>query len=111
MAKILQFPQKPTDDHMRGDAVCLACGHKWLAAAPVGTVASMPSDDRVTLECEKCGAAKGVFTKFVQYTDIPSWHCLSCNGFLFSILLIKDVPSCACASCGSIFNALDLFNK
>jgi hypothetical protein len=100
------------DATMSGEAVCLACFHHWQAVVPIGTPVHDPDPDaRCTLECPACSAHKGVMLRFVQYTDIPSWHCEKCNGFLFSAILVKAVPTLACASCGHFLNAIDLFNK
>lgn len=113
MSNVYAFPQKTSEQPaMRGEAVCLACSHTWLAVAPTGTVAWGSGDDRLTLQCPACSARKGVYRHFVQYVDCKSWHCQKCSGFLFSIILAKgDVPVCACAACGELFNALDIFNK
>ncbi len=115
MADILAFPSKKQAageiPAMLGEAVCLACCHIWQAVAPIGTpVHDIGSDERCTLECPSCTSKKGVMRHFIQYTDIPSWHCSQCRGFLFSAILVKDVPTLACASCGHLINALDLFN-
>lgn len=87
---------------MHGKATCLACGHKWVGVAPVGTDSP--------LQCSACGAEKGVFDHFVKY-DAPAWHCESCNGYLFTLMLAQDVPCVACATCGNMRNAIDLWNK
>lgn len=108
MAEILAFPTKK-EPTLTGPAVCLACGENWQAVCPVGSPVNNP-DDRATLECPRCHALKGVFTRFVQYTDVPSWHCTACQGFLFSAILAQNVPTLACAACGHLINALDLFN-
>jgi hypothetical protein len=39
--------------HLSGEAVCLACKHKWVAVAPIG---------ETCLECPSCGTYRGVFT-------------------------------------------------
>lgn len=63
------------------------------------------------MTCPKCTSHKGVLTRFALYTDVPSWGCNKCSGFLFSAFLAKgDVPMLACACCGELLNALDLFN-
>lgn len=38
--------------HLSGEAKCLACGHAWVAIAPIG---------ETCLECPECGTYRGVF--------------------------------------------------
>lgn len=109
MSNVVELHPK-NDPHMQGEARCLACGHEWQAVAPVGTKVHN-IDDSVTMTCPACDASKGVMKHFVQLSWAPSWHCNSCNGFLFSAVLIKSTPTLACASCGNLINALDLFNE
>lgn len=106
MADVIPFqrpaPPERTEPRLIGPAQCLACGHEWRASVPVGCGDA--------LECEVCHACKGVLKNFVKY-DEPAWHCLDCNGYLFTLLLLKDVPTVACATCGTLRNALDLWNS
>mgnify|MGYP000854651693 CR=1 FL=1 len=115
MSNIIPFGRKAEGDSekegwLNGEAVCLSCAHGWTAVAPRGAPANAP-DAEGGLGCPACHSFKGVFRRFVQYTDCPSWHCVHCRGFLFSIILAKgDVPTLACGSCGALTNALDVFN-
>ena len=83
--------------------MCVACGHEWHAAIPVG-------GECHAMECERCGSMKGVFKRFVRYEEFPQWHCGQCHGELFTAILIDQTPTVACASCGELRNAIDLFN-
>ena len=104
-ATVLPFKAKPIEaPHLQGDAVCVACGHEWKANIQVGGAVN-------TMECEVCHSMKGIFKRFVQYTNLPQWHCAPCGGMLFTALLIDDVPTIACAACGELRNAVDLFNR
>ena len=114
MGEIRRFAPKPANDEepsLSGEAVCLSCAHTWQAVttrgAPVNSVDGDPG-----LECPACTSTKGVMRHFVQYTDVSSWHCTTCQSFLFSIILAKDnTPCLACACCGKLSNAIDVFNK
>lgn len=96
-----QEPAQP-DNHLKGEAVCAACAHWWVAVQPVG--------GSTELECPRCHAQRGVFKHFVEY-DRPRWSCTTCTGFLFTAILVDDTPCIACANCGELTNAIDLFNK
>ena len=73
--------------HMTGEAKCLACGHEWVAVAPIGTVA---------FECPKCGLDKGQ-TKYPcqppEGSDI--WEC-NCGSQTFFI----RPTGFMCTNCG-----------
>lgn len=118
-ADVIPFGRKPkegepeTEQHLRGKAKCLACGHLWEAVTPVGSRVHYDKNgpESICLECPECHCPKGVYEQFVNYTDCLSWHCFYCNNFLFSVILAKgDVPTLACASCGALTNSLDIFN-
>ncbi|UOF79506.1 putative zinc-ribbon domain [Caudoviricetes sp.] len=105
-AEVLPF--KPRAEaavpHLQGEAVCVVCSHEWKADIAVGGAVN-------SMECEVCHSMKGVFKRFVQYTDLPQWRCGACSGILFTAILIGDAPTVACASCGDLRNAIDLFNR
>lgn len=103
MAEVIPFGRKPPPEppHVSGEALCHACGHKWVAVCPEGTF---------PLECQKCHAMKGTFTKFFHNTSHPTWHCSVCNGFLFSIYNHSGTPVALCAHCGDTRNAIDIWN-
>jgi transcription elongation factor Elf1 len=97
-------PVEPEAPYLRGDAFCLACGHEWLAVAPIGT-------DTSKLECSVCHASRGVFKHHVVYANTQSWTCAACQGFLFALFLhpTTNTPSLACAGCGSVTDAIHAF--
>lgn len=99
--EVIPFERK--SPHLHGAALCLACGHEWVGVQPVGNKGD-------TLDCTKCGSAKGVFKRFVAYSGHPQWQCKACTGWLFTAILIQEVPTVACATCGELRNAMDLFN-
>lgn len=106
-AVVLPFkPRTAETPHLQGAAICVACGHEWQAVIPVGGAVN-------SMECEGCGAMKGVYKRFVCYEAFPQWQCGQCQGELFTAILIGSTPTVACvacASCGELRNAIDLFN-
>ena len=60
--------------HLSGTTVCTACNFEWEIVAPVGTY---------DMECEKCGAFKGVFKYPVRRGEYR-WYC-DCGSKLFYI--------------------------
>lgn len=72
--------------HNTGDARCLACGHKWIAVAPVGTD---------WLECSECHLMKGRFIHHCE-REGAHWNC-NCGNDLFFI----TPDGCYCPVCGS----------
>jgi len=74
--------------HISGDALCLQCGHKWHAVAPIGTV---------ELECSECKTWKGAFEGFTAPDTV--WEC-NCGNQHFYI----DPDGAMCAKCGLIHN-------
>ena len=74
MDNILEFKRK--EEHISGNAMCIICEHKWVAAAPVGTQA---------LECPACHTMKGVFTQLVSRSNEDHLQCGSCGGEFYAI--------------------------
>lgn len=71
--------------HLRGNAQCLHCKHRWEAVAPVGVL---------ILKCPNCELEKGVYACLVM-PDVH-WRCGSCGNVFFAI-----TPTAAmCAMCG-----------
>jgi hypothetical protein len=70
--------------HMTGNAMCLQCGEKWVAVAPIGTV---------ELECPECQTWKGVFEGMTAPDTV--WQC-DCGNQHFYI----DDNGAMCAKCG-----------
>ena len=70
--------------HMTGNVLCIECGNKWVAVAPIETT---------ELECEKCGTMKGAW----EHMAAPEtcWRC-GCGNQHFYI----DTNGAMCARCG-----------
>lgn len=87
---VVDFPGKHTDDgpHWSGEAMCGACGHEWVAVAPVG--------DEDHLECPNCNRFWGA----AKHAVIPPkavWKC-NCGERLFWL-----TPNGAmCRRCGVV---------
>jgi len=70
--------------HITGNALCLQCGHRWVAVAPTGTI---------ELECSKCKTWKGVFEGMTAPDTV--WQC-DCGNQHFYV----DDEGAMCAKCG-----------
>ena len=71
--------------HLSGKTVCLVCGDKGIAIAPIGDV---------FMKCDKCGTQKKVF-KFSCERDSEHWIC-NCGNNLFMI----TPDGIYCPNCG-----------
>lgn len=62
MAQVLSLAaaREERTPHMTGEARCAACGHEWVAVAPVGTH---------ELDCPSCGCTKGHMKRPVMRGD------------------------------------------
>ena len=84
-------PSRSTSDkdgpHLSGQAVCVACRHKWEAVAPVGVV---------HLECPSCRRMWGEFKNPVEPDE--AWAC-HCGNQLF---FIKRDQTILCRKCGDL---------
>lgn len=86
MAEVYEFPGAEEEDpHWSGRARCLACGHVWVACAPVGVIDG--------LECPQCHAEKGIAKALVF--PPTRWEC-GCGNDLFAI----DREGAICVNCG-----------
>jgi hypothetical protein len=103
MSNVFKFDRKePQDPHMSGVAACNACQNEWIAILPTGSLTT-------SLECPSCHAMKGYMKHHCVYEGKQMWHCLTCQGFLFTIVLFEDVPTACCANCSSAHNLIDTF--
>jgi hypothetical protein len=75
--------------HVKGEAVCLACLHEWVA------VCQAPVD--YPLECSKCGSHKGVLRHAIADLDRSVYMCDCGNSILFNI----HPDGIMCANCGA----------
>lgn len=69
----------------QGSAMCIGCGHKWEAAAPVGST---------VFECPNCHTNKGTWVSHVEPPG-ERWEC-NCEGQLFFV----THTGFFCAKCG-----------
>ena len=74
-AKIVPLRPDPEDGpHLSGEAMCLACQHKWISVAPVG---------ETNLTCPACKLNRGEFVGNCAY-DGDHYTC-KCGCSLFRI--------------------------
>lgn len=73
MSNVIQFPQRE-EPHLSGMASCMACQHRWVAVAPVGTV---------FMECPECSRMFGHMVAPVE-RDGDHWTC-DCGNDLFRV--------------------------
>lgn len=73
--------------HITGNALCLTCGNKWVAVAPIGTVELECS------ECSECHTFKGVFEGMTCPNTL--YECV-CGNHHFYI----DPTGPMCSRCG-----------
>ena len=82
-ADVVAFkPREIEEPHLAGEAECTACGHRWAAVAPVGTVhLDCPACDRLQGKMPRIGHSKRLYWRtFISV----SW---------FSGLRLSDVLS------------------
>ena len=74
--------------HLAASCKCLACGHEWVAVAPIGTTA---------FTCPKCDTQRGVSVSHVTPGEgVPIWHC-GCGCWAFAI---RQGGEAICLACG-----------
>lgn len=90
MTDVLDFPHTEQEGGCcAGGAVCVECGHKWVAVAPSGIT---------ELECPHCGQTKGIWARLCLMGDeVPHLIC-TCGSRFFSIT--EDYIYCV--KCGAI---------
>lgn len=87
MSNIVEFVKRDTAKWMQGPAICIGCGNRWQAVAPIGSV---------ELECSECGTMKGIFEfPFAPADGDERWEC-GCGNQLFYITQNGH----RCANCG-----------
>jgi len=88
VGKVVKIGKEKTETHLTGEARCVACGHNWVAAAPVGVM---------ELECPGCQSMLGMFIWPTSPKSEKVWTC-DCGCQLFYIV---DVGN-QCYRCGDI---------
>lgn len=82
MAEVIDITSKLP--HLSGNALCLTCGHKWVAVAPIGTT---------EFECPECGTFKGVTCGLTCPDTILECECGNQHFYI-------DPDSPLCSRCG-----------
>jgi Zn finger protein HypA/HybF involved in hydrogenase expression len=79
--------------HLSGKARCTACGHEWVAVAPVGTL---------WFDCPACHTERGLYVAPITDVDGSSHIFLCpCGGDAFAIHLFDGVAIVHCVRCGA----------
>lgn len=73
--------------HLAGEALCMGCGHRWQAVAPVGAFKE--------LECSECKRMMGTFTHYCIPGDEHLWTC-NCGCMFFTVSFTRIM----CVQCG-----------
>lgn len=99
-SNVIDLEQKRLESkpHACGEAVCLACDHKWVAVTPINSEGVM--DD---LECPSCHLERGVFSRNME-PDGPIWVC-NC-GCIHNVVFPGGVM---CSYCGVATPLSELF--
>jgi hypothetical protein len=79
--------------HCSGEARCIACGHEWVAVAPVGTV---------HFECPACGTSRGTYKNPVGAAPGDRVYQCTCGSENFFFKLSEDDGRTLilCSGCG-----------
>lgn len=86
MGELCILESRRRNPHLSGETLCLQCGAKGVAVAPVGVT---------WMECDECGTMKKVF-KYMVARDGDEWVC-DCGSNLF-----KVTPNgIYCPNCGA----------
>lgn len=91
MGNVIAFAKpEPKDPHASGEAICMTCGHEWVAVAPITGGAHQ-------LECPECHTMKGHFKwPFAPNAEDKIWAC-DCGCTQFWILADYHM----CPNCGT----------
>ena len=95
MGEVVTFAGRRNDDgpHCSGEAKCIACGHDWVAVAPVGVV---------HFECPSCSLMRGAFKHPIAAAEGDHVYLCACGSDNFFIRLSKHDgrTQIMCAGCG-----------
>lgn len=87
-AKVVSLAEHAPRPHLSGEVKCMACGHEWIAAVPVGTAG---------IECPSCHCPQGVMRDFLSHATDDTWRC-HCGSELFRVLR----GGVMCVGCGTM---------
>ena len=101
-AEVISLDSRRPCRHMTGEAKCLACGHKWVSVAPIGTH---------EFQCPECQTMRGVYC-YPLATGLRVWTC-SVDGCGCQHMAIAQHPdgayTIACLGCGYEHDIEDVF--
>ena len=100
---VLKFKKpEPTEPHISGQAVCLACRHHWVAVAPVGSV---------DLQCPSCETMRGLMQYPVGAAEGDNVFQCACGAQHFFFRLRADRVQIMCIGCGVDASIDDVFPR
>lgn len=105
MGDVVSLDSRRPDPHRNGEAKCLACGHKWVAVAPLGI------DE---LECPDCGTMRGVFDGAMSMNESYFvYACNECDGTHMRIFKHTETGGycVVCATCGMMHDIDTVFSR
>lgn len=93
MKNVLEFkkPEPEALSYIEGTALCLQCGHQWLAKIYKQNGVGLP-----IFKCEKCHCIKAVWKHFLECEEGTEILVCRCGASLFTILRHGGI----CVSCG-----------
>ena len=92
MSNVVSLSERNRVPHSTGPAVCLHCGHKWVAVVPEGYY---------YFSCPECELEKGVFEGLmVAEEGEPVFCCTGCGNHLF-LFRKCDGGQPMCIKCGN----------
>jgi hypothetical protein len=77
--------------HAAGAALCLACGHKWIATAPIGTF---------SFDCTRCSGTTGVWAAPFCLPQSSVVYACRCGCQHFAAALTQGAWWLMCRQCG-----------
>lgn len=92
-----QSEKAAREPHLSGEALCEACGHECVVAAPIGV--------KQPMECSKCGAEASYLKYLVE--RYPVWCCGNCGSSL--VRVAPQGPYCA--RCGQWFDPNEMLGE
>lgn len=92
MSNIVKFAPRRPERYCEGPAQCIACKHRWAAAAPVGVR---------WLECPACGTMRGTWRHAVEASPGDyEFSCNCCGGNALTAINRKGLFYLMCMGCG-----------
>jgi len=89
----LEARRQEAQPHVRGEAICRACGHEWQAVVPHNP---QGDDPNVKLQCPTCLRHLGIF----KFEYAPTGELVKCCGTCQNQLFYLTRAGVFCPRCG-----------